>query len=260
MPLSDISRTISHRHNLRDYGGLPTRSGGRIVSGRLYRSGELDHCERADADLLDRLAIGTIIDLRSPSEWPQGLPLALERYRGRVLRVQADGGAIPHSIGRFAGMQGREDVAAAMKATYLDLPFTPRFLEAMRLFFTGLAEEPAGSLIHCFAGKDRTGLAVALFHRLVDVHPDDMMEDYLRTNDMGEERIALATSGITGRLESPLAEDLLREVLEVRPDYLLCAMERIDTRHGGVRAYLAEAAGTDPATLDRVIAHYVREG
>nr|WP_255696805.1 tyrosine-protein phosphatase [Sandaracinobacteroides sayramensis] len=248
---------ISQRHNLRDYGGLSTSTGARLVSGRLFRSGELDHCLPADEDMLQRLHVGTVIDLRSPVEFPPSPPPFLSGFSGRLLRTEAAQGAIPHLMGRYAGLANAQEMAAGMADTYRTLPFLPRFRDALRLYFEGLAQEHAGSLVHCFAGKDRTGLCVALFHRAMGVHEDDMMADYLLTNEMGEARMQLCIDGMLPRLAFDIPLDHLRVLFSVQPAYLHAALEQIVERHGDVPAYLRDV-GIGSDTIKAISLNYLR--
>ena len=66
---------------------------------------------------------------------------------------------------------------------YTAAPFAPRHLDLFSRYFRALAEAEGPVLIHCAAGKDRTGVLAALTHSLAGVHRDDMLADYLLTND-----------------------------------------------------------------------------
>src|SRR3546814_12315258 len=76
--------------------------------------------------------------------------------------------------------------------TYAGMPYRPALVATLRLYLAALAEYDTPSLVHCVAGTDRTGLAVALVNRLLGVHEDDLMHAYLLTNTAGtiHERIA----------------------------------------------------------------------
>jgi protein tyrosine/serine phosphatase len=62
---------------------------------------------------------------------------------------------------------------------YCRLPFDPPYIDPFSRFFDALATTTGPLLVHCGGGKDRTGMIVALTHRLLDVHPDDIITDYL---------------------------------------------------------------------------------
>src|SRR5690606_42112561 len=57
------------------------------------------------------------------------------------------------------------------------MPFRPNLVAVLRLYFGALATGGGASLIHCLAGKDRTGFAVGLLHKLLGTHDDDIRAD-----------------------------------------------------------------------------------
>jgi protein-tyrosine phosphatase len=69
-----------------------------------------------------------------------------------------------------------------MTALYGEMPFAPSHLDLFAQYFQVLAESDRPVLIHCAAGKDRTGMLAALTHHLLGVSRDDLLADYLLTN------------------------------------------------------------------------------
>ena len=112
-------------------------------------------------------------------------------------------------------------------------------------------------LVHCFAGKDRTGLGVAIAHHVFGVHPDDAMADYLLTNAQGEERIASGIRVLRGQVSATVSEALLREMMMVRSAYLDDALAAIDAAHGSLGAYLATHLGLGEADIGKIAARYL---
>ena len=109
-------------------------------------------------------------------------------------------------------------------------------------------------LIHCAAGKDRTGFLAALTHHLLGVHRDDMVEDYLLTNTAVDlvgraPSIARQLHKMTGRVAS---DDAVVAFLGVEPAYLEAAFAEVEARHGSLDAYLAQALGVDAALRARI--------
>ena len=252
---------IGSRHaasyNLRDFGAYRTRSGAMLRQGLLYRSGQLDVVAPEDHGLVARLGIGEILDMRSHSELASAPPPALEGFAGRILMATAPDGLIPHAIAAFADMRSPDQVDAHVRTIYRALPLSPRFIESLRLLFDMLARPEGAVLVHCFAGKDRTGLAVALVHHAFGVHPDDAMADYLLTNDQGEERVASGIRVLRGQVPSEVSEALLREVMMVRSEYLDDALAAIDATHGSLGAYLATQIGLGEADIEKIAARFL---
>ncbi len=141
-----------------------------------------------------------------------------------------------------------------MTDTYRELPFEPAHLDLFGRYFRALAGSDGPVLIHCAAGKDRTGLLAALTHHLLGVHRDDMIEDYLLTNaavDLAGRAPAVARQleAMTGR---PAAHDAVVAFLGVEPVYLETALDEVAARHGSIDRYLEQALGVDAAVRDRI--------
>jgi protein-tyrosine phosphatase len=137
---------------------------------------------------------------------------------------------------------------------YRAAPFTPRHLDLFSRYFRALGEADGPVLIHCAAGKDRTGILAALTHHLAGVHADDIVEDYLLTNDEArfERRGPMVLEHIaetTGRKPDP---DIARVVMGVEAAYLAEAFEAVKQAHGSIDDYLEAALGVDAALRARL--------
>jgi len=109
---------------------------------------------------------------------------------------------------------------------------THRFAE----FFALLLESNEPTVFHCTAGKDRTGFAAALVLRAIGATQDEVMRDYLLTN----ERLApVAVANSTWALPPQAAKVLYG----VRPEFLQAAFDEIEARWGGVEGYLRDGLG-----------------
>jgi protein tyrosine/serine phosphatase len=247
--------TLIHRYNLRDYGGYTARGGARLRRGVLFRSGQLDECGLPEQGLLEGLGVSAIVDLRGPAEVPEGSSPAYHGWSGTKLFATSEDHLVPHAMRELAAVTSTEGVVAHMASVYRKLPFSERFRESMRNYVSaldGVGSDGSATLVHCFAGKDRTGIAVALFHLLAGVHRDDVFADYLMTNAMGEERIALGLPHLARRANGRAPEWLLREVMAARAEYLEAALDEFAQRNGGPTGYLADVTGHDPARLEQI--------
>ena len=226
--------------NLRDVGGLTT------ADGRLLRSGTL---LRSDAPQPgDRLPVvpATVVDLRSEAE---------TRGRTHPLAGVAEVHAVP------LGTSLAPEVIAATPEAERDLAWMYRLLvrEAagelagiVRLF----AHAPGPVLVHCAAGKDRTGIVVAVALRLVGVPREQVVADYLRTNDN--------LAGLLARLEAAgahlpaLSDGTLdpQTLLGVDEGALTAALAELERHPGGVHGHLL-AHGATAADLDALTARLV---
>ena len=240
--------------NFRDYGDYA--AGGRHLSrGRLFRSAHQARVSDADLERLSGLGIGTIVDLRRPGErrdQPSKRPLG---WAGQVLEsdLGTDGEA-PHITFLKTSDLTVDAGRTFMTGVYRNLPFEPAHLDLFARYFRALGDNNGAVLIHCAAGKDRTGTLAALTHHLLGVHPDDMIADYLLTNtavdlDRVAPRVARQLEQMTGRVA---AHDAVVAFLGVEPIYLQTAIAAIEARHGSIDAYLEQALGIDTALRDRI--------
>lgn len=183
--------TIDGTHNFRDTGGIPLASGGETRSGVLYRSDALGRLTEAGLSALADTAIGVIVDLRSESERsmsPDPLPSTREM---RMVQLPLLEGAM---TGAPAAMLPSGDVSDEAVANVLaSLPAlgdlyvsmlehaAASFAEVARLIAASVDDEPTAVLVHCTAGKDRTGVATALMLDAAGAERAAVIADYAST-------------------------------------------------------------------------------
>ena len=141
-----------------------------------------------------------------------------------------------------------------MVKLYDKLPFRPVLVGTFRLYLQTLAEDHGPSLLHCFAGKDRTGVGAAIVHRLLGVHADDVMADYMLTNTAGnsEARIAAAATNVRASFGPSMTDDALRTIMGVQPEFLESAFAAMEREHGTFEAYAEAVLGADAALVARL--------
>jgi protein tyrosine/serine phosphatase len=136
---------------------------------------------------------------------------------------------------------------------YRRAPFEPRHAELFRRYFHALAEGAGPVVVHCAAGKDRTGLICALTHHIAGVSREDMIADYLLTND--ESRLARKIGFLGPWIEKQVgitaSPEALRVAVSVNTDYLETAFAAIEERHGSIDAYL-DVLGVDAPLRERL--------
>jgi protein-tyrosine phosphatase len=239
-------------HNFRDYGGYATESGGRLRSGILWRSAHHEQASDADLAVVDSLRIDTVIDLRGDDERAAHPCRRAPGFAARVMFAPGiTAGLAPHLAAAKTGITAAV-ARERMIATYQDMPYRPVLAQSLRLYLAALAEYDSPSLVHCVAGKDRTGFAVALVHRLLGVHEDDVMTDYLLTNIAGriDERVAQGAAVIRQRYGGDIKDDAIRTLMMVSPAYLDAAFAAIRERHGTLAQYAEDVLGLTPAMHD----------
>jgi protein-tyrosine phosphatase len=211
------SLNLKNAPNARDAGGYITRDGRMMGRKLLYRCGKLSAITQTECDVIQAAGIKTIIDLRSDEE-RQSAPDA------ECLFKFAEYKSLPIDVNASTRIEG-------YKAFITDADLA----DEISTIFSILAErDNLPVIIHCSAGKDRAGGMVALVHLLLGVNRDDIMADYLLSNQAGRDvkakwlKAALdqleAEGGIEAFLNNrgvgPEMQQAVREnLLEDRTDY-----------------------------------------
>jgi protein-tyrosine phosphatase len=242
--------------NFRDYGDYATAAGKRLKGGQLYRSASHARATDADLDAIEALKLAVIVDLRRPGEREREPSRRPAGFAGTV---------IVNDLGETAGddpwwnfVRSCDLSEGAFRGYlmnyYREAPFVARHVDLFSRYFQALADADGPVLIHCAAGKDRTGVLAALTHHLAGVHPDDIVEDYLLTNN--PERIAARAPMVaeliateTGRTPTDAA---IRAAIGVEAEYLDEAFRAISAEHGGIDAYLERVLKVGPALRGRL--------
>lgn len=243
--------------NFRDFGDYIGGSGRRIVRRKLLRSGH--HARASDQDLeqIKALRVDVVVDLRRPSERKMQPSRRPEGFDGVVVESDLDdGGEAPHMQFLRTTDLTADSVRDFMLRTYETMPFDPRHLDLFGAYFDSLARTDGAVLIHCAAGKDRTGFLAALTHHVMGVSDEDVIEDYLLTNAAVrlEERTPQVAKLLEENFGRKAADAAVRAFLGVEPEYLSTAFDAVKERYGSVDRYLAEALGVDAAMRDRITA------
>lgn len=243
--------------NFRDFGDYAAVAGRRVRAGRLFRSGHQARASQADLDRLAAMDLGLVVDLRRPSERRDQPSRRPATFTGRVIEGGVDDGAeAPHITFLKTADLTEESARRFMTRTYADLPFDPAHLDVFGRYFRALGDDDERPvLIHCAAGKDRTGFLAALTHHLLGVSHDDLLEDYLLTNaavdlDARAPDIARKLEAMTGRKASHGA---VVAFLGVDPAFLDSALRAVNDRHGSLDGYLGDALGVDAKLRDRIV-------
>ena len=171
--------------NFRDLGGYRTRDGREIRRGHLLRGGAPGDMTKEEQERLCQMGIRTIVDFRSQGE-REGYPDPPFPDIANVhlcAMTSADGREIDYSpsmLFRTAlRFKGRDKIRSLMEYCYEIIPFGNRAYQKM---FRLLLEEQTPIVLHCTAGKDRTGVAAILILLALDVAEETILDDYMLTN------------------------------------------------------------------------------
>ena len=232
--------SLQGAENVRDLGGLPLRGGGRTRFGQLLRSARL--AELTDADvrfLVEDYGVRTVIDLRSPGEVERDGPSPLERAGVRTEHLSV----LPE--GERPIPRADEDPKLFSYRGYL-AHRPENMLAAVRL----LTEPDAGSaLVHCAAGKDRTGVFCALVADAVGVEREAVVHDYAMSN---ERLLAVLRQGVGEEYQIDPDEV---ELYRCPPEVMSALLRELDTA-GSAAGWLRRHGLTDEE-LARLRARFV---
>ncbi len=224
--------------NLRDLGGWPTREGGTVKRGQVFRSAALHALTERDIAALRGLGVRHIVDFRGDGErerWPTKLTEGVAIHE---LTIQPTIGASLRDLVQDPNSTA-DDVVRVMRAAYGSY-VTDWAYRYRAMFDLLLHEEPAPLLFHCTAGKDRTGVAAMLLLAALGVEEEVIHHDYLATNRLWR-RDAEVSAGLP-----PVVADTL---LSVQPAFLEAAYEAIHSGWGSIDAYLHQQLGLDDARM-----------
>lgn len=232
-------------HNFRRFGGY-TGHDGQIVADTLYRSGQFSRASDKDREFLGGLNVRTVADLRRPKEREREPSFWVDEDGVHVLESRHAGAAEPpHLVFLRESELTFDSIRAFMTSTYRRLPFDEGNQSIFKGGFERLAtsEPDHGFVVHCAAGKDRTGIFCALLLLELGVHQDEVYADYLMTNEVVDFDAILP--GFIKRIREELGREIgveeLKAFMGVDEQYLDAALSEIGDR----RRYLTEALGLD---------------
>lgn len=249
MSYNNSSYKIKSVLNFRDIGGVPASNRSRIKKCIIYRSANPDRISRKDAGMLKELGIRTIIDLRAQREVRKkrreienadiiSLPLDFEQKTREKLMPylrKKNSETVIADISHDLYLEMLDAAGPALK-TILDLLLLP-------------GREPI--LIHCQAGKDRTGIISALIQLLLGADRQTIVDEYMRSND---ELLPFFKRMLLIRKIMSLGffpSDTILYAITVRKRNIESVIDRVENHHGGIVSFLS-SAGFDKAQIARV--------
>ncbi|MGH9045953.1 MAG: tyrosine-protein phosphatase [Acidimicrobiales bacterium] len=222
--------------NFRDVGGYPTQDGRTVRWRRLFRAGGLSELTAADLVVLRALGIQTVLDLRSTAEWESGT------FPVKEISVALHHLPIVEEILDPTRYELPEGMLAARYQDYTRIG-APNIGRAI-----SMVAEPESHpvVVHCLAGKDRTGVIIALVLSLLGVDDDTIAEDYALSN-LAMARLRERAAAVPDR---PLrTEEVANEVFSAKPSNITSLFEALRASHGSVENYVV-STGVEPAEID----------
>ena len=231
--------------NFRDLGGYRARDGRTVRWRQIFRSNHLGHLTDADIAVLRGLGLKSAFDFRGTEERAAAI-CGLEEIAVHSLPVEPTVVATLRAKLAAAGTLSSADALEVMRDSYRN--YVRLSTPSYRALFGHLLDDRAPLVIHCTAGKDRTGFACALILHALDVPDDLIAEDYLLTN-----RFYRRDPG-----HSPdLPEEVKQALASVEASFLAAAFDAISADYGGLENYFSDGLGLGATQRARLQARYL---
>jgi protein tyrosine/serine phosphatase len=212
--------------NFRDVGGYATRDGRTVRWKRLFRSDGLSRLTDSDLQVLQPFALATLIDLRSPRELEESGPSPL------VSKLGAHHVHVPF----LQDTPDAEDLSLVPPLAELYEQMLETGAPTISSVFEALAEDTTyPAVVHCAAGKDRTGVTIALVLRALHVADHEIVADYALTDQYHAEFMKLMRASGKGSRYEGIPDYVMRAEAETMVGLLAV----LDDRFGGTETFLA---------------------
>ena len=231
--------------NFRDLGGYPARDGRAVRWRQIFRSNHLGHLTGEDAAVLRKLGVKSAFDFRGTEERTAAI-CGLTEIAVHSLPIEPTVVATLRERLVERAALSTADALEVMRDSYRNYVrySTPSF----RALFAHLIEDHAPLVIHCTAGKDRTGFACALILHTLGVPDDLIAEDYLLTNRFYRRDPSAS---------SDLPDDVRQVLGSVEASFLAAAYDAISADYGGLEAYLSDGLGVGARERASLQARYL---
>ena len=236
-------------HNTRELGGYKTTDGKSVKWGMLYRSDKLSDISDTDQSYLQDLGIKKIIDFRSKEEKaedPDIIPKGIDYIE---MPISVDG-AMRSKIEAVLKGETNKDV----KSFLIDAnkEFVSNYTDVYEDFLRNLINDDGPTLFHCTAGKDRAGFAAAITLIALGVSKEDVINDYMKTNQFTKERIVEIIGQIELMTLYQTDAEILRPLLGVEREYIETAFQTAEEKYGSLENFIRDGLNISDEDIQKL--------
>ena len=243
--------------NLRDLGSIVTKDGKRIKTGLILRSAKLSKLDDIDRTVLEsHYGVSKVIDFRAPGEKikkPDIIPrgaryIPLPFFNEENMAVTGGMGSDVFSAIRKAESKEElynyiPDLTTVYPIVVTDDYALSQLSKAVKLIINN---RDGAVLFHCTAGKDRTGIVSAIILKLLNADDEDILADYLKTNEVSEINAKKYSKLAKVFLRSQKIADKTYEVFLAKEEYLRAAYDAMIEKFGSFEKFIEAGLGITP--------------
>lgn len=244
-----ITPRLQGADNFRDVGGVGagyrTTDGGHVARGVVYRSNALT-LTGADLAAVERLNVTDIVDLRTSAEIAAKPDTAVPGARWENDDVLGSTGDLS-----TPSFESAADAVAMMDDVYGSMVTSADARKAIAATLTTIAQAKGAVIIHCTAGKDRTGWTSALLLHIAGADRQTIDQNYLLSNQYSRASISASLAGLAAQ-SGESAAAAYAPLLGVQESFLDASYAAVAEHYGSVDAYLTTGLGLSADTIDRL--------
>jgi len=256
--LAERQLSLQGTPNFRDLGGYEAQDGRRLKWGKLYRSSKLSALTDDDIGYVKRLGLTLICDFRQLMEQELEPTLLGDEGTHTIASLPVSPGSSSSFMENLhRGVIAVDDSAGFMEEMNRDFVVSqmPQYAEMFQLLLVGDQQ----LLIHCASGKDRTGFVAALILDILGVSEDAIVDDYLLTNNYLpiDDEVERLSKEFIDHAGEAVPKEVLRPMLEVRPEYIRACFEEIKNRYESKQHFYESALKLDSHEVEKLRDHYL---